>query len=78
MSQEDRSIFWKVTVFTILSKRIVLFQTVSEVKLFHQVEVHCTLYIVHCTLYRRATGKTLTRYAKCPDAANGIFENELY
>jgi hypothetical protein len=34
----------------------VLFQTVSEIELFH-----CT---VHCTLYRRATRHVLTQVAK--------------
>jgi hypothetical protein len=48
----------------------VLFRTVFEIELFH--------YTVHCTLYRRATRRVLTRVAKCINVDSGIFENVLY
>jgi hypothetical protein len=71
VSQEERSVFWKVTVSAILSKKkyactCILFRTVSEIQLFQ------------CTLYRRATRNVLTPAPKCTDVDGGIFENVLY
>jgi hypothetical protein len=70
VSQEERSIFWNVTMSVILSKKYicacVLFRKASEIEL------------VHFTLNRRATRHVVTRVSDCIDAEGGIFENVLY
>jgi uncharacterized membrane protein HdeD (DUF308 family) len=69
MSQEERSIFWKVIVSVILSKKvymyIVVFRTVSEIKLFYCTAVVPARHVV-------------IRVAKYTDVDGGIFENVLH
>jgi hypothetical protein len=71
-SQEERSIFWEVTVSVILSKKVYMYMFPIP-NGFRDRAIS-----LYSTLYRRATRHVLTRVAKCIDVAGGIFENALH
>jgi hypothetical protein len=60
VSQEERSIFWEVIVWLILSKKFictcVLFRTVSDIELFHctvpKLLIRKRYYVLYCFWYR--------------------------
>jgi hypothetical protein len=68
VSQEERSIFWKVTVSVILSKKVYMYMC----------RIPNGFQDKAISLYRRATRHVLTRVAKCIDVDGGIFKNVLY
>jgi hypothetical protein len=68
VSQEERSIFWEVIVSVILSKNVYMYMC-SIPNGFRDRAI---------TLYRRATGKVITRVIKCIGVDGGIFVNILY
>jgi hypothetical protein len=68
VSQEERSIFWEVTVSVILRKEVYMYMCPIP-NGFRNKSI---------SLYRQATRHVLTRVAKCIDVDGGIFENVLY
>jgi hypothetical protein len=72
VSQEERSIFWEVTVSVILSKRV--YKYICPIPNGFR-DIAISLY---STPYRRAIRHVLTRVAKCIDVDGRIFENVLY
>jgi hypothetical protein len=69
VSQEQRSIFWEVTVSVILSRKVCMYM--------YPIPNGFRDRALHCTLYRRATRHVLTRVAKCIDVDGENFENVL-
>jgi hypothetical protein len=78
MSQEERSIFCEVILSVSLNKKVYMYMCpIPNGFQDRAVSLYSTLYTVHCTLYRRATRRVLTRVVKCIDVDGGIFENVL-
>jgi hypothetical protein len=75
VSQEERSVFWEVTVTVILHKK-------KKKKCMYMCPIPNSpgdrAISPRCTIYRQATCHVLTRVAKCIDVDGGIFENVLY
>jgi hypothetical protein len=72
VSQEERSVFWEVTVSAILCKKVCIYMWPIP-NGFRDRAVS-----LYSTLYRRATRHALTRVAKCIDVDGDIFENVLF
>jgi hypothetical protein len=75
VSQEERSIFWEVTVSVILSKKMHMRMRPIPNGFRDTAMNVIALIMEHQNALRRATRHVLTSAAKCIGVEGGIFEN---
>jgi hypothetical protein len=78
MSQDERSVFWKVVISVILSKKLYTYMCSIPNGFRDRAMDVIVRKKQRQDLLSRATRHVLTRVAKCIDVDGGIFENVLY